>query len=316
MEYIEKMLGVSVKYHRWKGELELPYYITERYEMRFVELDTMKCIFLRPKDKISQIVSLKKQIRRIQMEDALPVVFIMDMIDPYRRTAFIKAHIPFVVPDSQIYLPFMGTCLEEKYRTEIQSAEALQPSTQLLLFYWYYGKKNCIYMNDTVKALGCSAMTVTRAFRQLEETGCFETGKTGVQKYLKGKEEPDEILKELEEYLISPLAEKRYLNKEIIQNSVELSDSDREQETDERTKTQSPRLVITDTEEERGYPVYAVNKKGFHQMGSGELLDAETQAEVQLWKYDPAILAVNGHVDPLSLALSRKKPLFSFIKND
>ena len=31
MEYLEKMLGVSVKYHRWKGELELPYYITERY---------------------------------------------------------------------------------------------------------------------------------------------------------------------------------------------------------------------------------------------------------------------------------------------
>ena len=59
MEYLEKMLGVSVKYHRWKGELELPYYITERYEMRLVELDEMKCIFLWPKDKLSQIVSLK-----------------------------------------------------------------------------------------------------------------------------------------------------------------------------------------------------------------------------------------------------------------
>ena len=102
MEYLEKMLGVSVKYHRWKGELELPYYITERYEMRLVELDKMKCIFLWPKDKLSQIGSLKKQLRRIQMEEALPVVFIMDMIDAYRRTAFIKAHISFIVPDSQI----------------------------------------------------------------------------------------------------------------------------------------------------------------------------------------------------------------------
>ena len=86
MEYLEKMLGVSVKYHRWKGELELPYYITERYEMRLVEVDKMKCIFLWPKDKLSQIGSLKKQLRRIQMEEALPVVFIMDMIDAYRRT--------------------------------------------------------------------------------------------------------------------------------------------------------------------------------------------------------------------------------------
>ena len=45
MEYLEKMLGVSVKYHRWKGELELPYYITERYEMRLVEVDKMKMYF-------------------------------------------------------------------------------------------------------------------------------------------------------------------------------------------------------------------------------------------------------------------------------
>ena len=293
MEYLKKMLGVSVKYHRWKGELELPYYITERYEMRLVELDKTKCIFLWPNDKLSQIVSLKKQLRRIQMEEALPVVFVMDTIDSYRRTAFIKAHVPFIVPDSQIYLPFMGTCLEEKYRQEIRSMETLQPSTQLLLFYWYYTCENCIYMNDAVKALKCSAMTVTRAFRQLEDTGCFEAGKTGVQKYLKGKSSPDEILHKLESYLISPLAEIIYIDKDIIQDGI-----------------------IADTEEEKNYPSYAVNKKGFYYTGSHELLNAETQAEIQLWKYDPAILAVNGHVDPLSLALSLKKPLFSFIKND
>ena len=132
MEYLEKMLGVSVKYHRWKGELELPYYITERYEMRLVELDKMKCIFLWPKDKLSQIGSLKKQLRRIQMEEALPVVFIMDMIDAYRRTAFIKAHISFIVPDSQIYLPFMGTCLEEKYQINFDNRIIVQGSLQII----------------------------------------------------------------------------------------------------------------------------------------------------------------------------------------
>ena len=311
MEYLEKMLGVSVKYHRWKGELELPYYITERYEMRLVELDKMKCIFLWPKDKLSQIGSLKKQLRRIQMEEALPVVFIMDMTDAYRRTAFIKAHISFIVPDSQIYLPFMGTCLEEKYRMEIQSAETLQPSTQLLLFYWYYAKENCIYMNDAVKALGCSAMTITRAFRQLEKTGCFETGKTGVQKYLKGKCTPDEILRMLKSSLSSPVADVLYIDKEIARKSIRSDLSDGEVRGD---KDQS--LIIVSTDEEKGYPCYAANKKGFRCDGSHELLNAETQAEVQLWKYDPAILAANGHVDPLSLALSQKKPLFSFIKND
>ena len=271
----------------------------------------MKCIFLWPKDKLSQIGSLKKQLRRIQMEEALPVVFVMDMIDAYRRTAFIKAHISFIVPDSQIYLPFMGTCLEEKYRQELRSVEVLQPSTQLLLFYWYYTCENCIYMNDAVKALGCSAMTITRAFRQLEETGCFETGKTGVQKYLKGKYIPDEILRMLKSSLSSPVADVIYIDKEIARKSIISDLSDGELRGD---KDQS--LIIVSTDDEKGYPCYAANKKGFRCDGSQELLNAETQAEVQLWKYDPAILAANGHVDPLSLALSQKKSLFSFIKND
>ena len=36
--YIEKILGISVQFHHWKGELELPFYITERYDMRLAEL--------------------------------------------------------------------------------------------------------------------------------------------------------------------------------------------------------------------------------------------------------------------------------------
>ena len=74
--YIEKVLGISVEYHRWKGEINLPYYITERYDIRLVRMDTKECIFVWPKEKLNQISSLKKQIRRIQMEEALPVVFV------------------------------------------------------------------------------------------------------------------------------------------------------------------------------------------------------------------------------------------------
>ena len=69
-----------------------------------------------------------------------------------------------------------------------------------------------------------------------------------------------------------------------------------------------------DAEEE--VPCYAVNKKTFHLSGSKDLLNAETQAEVQLWKYDPSILAQNGFVDSLSLALSFQKPADTFLKKD
>lgn len=306
-KYIEKILGISVQFHHWRGELELPFYITERYDMRLAELDDIRCIFLWPKEKLNQIGSLKKQIHRIQMEEPLPVVFVFEKIDCYHREAFISARLPFVVSESQLYLPFMGMYLQEKYMRDIRSSDKLQPFTQLLLFYWYYQQENCLYMNDMVKTLGCSAMTVTRAFRQLEETGLFETGKTGVQKYLKGKEEREVILKQLEDILSTPVAEKIYINRKELEDGAENS---------EYFFSGNSALVRIGIEAEEKVPCYAVNKKSFHLSGSKELLDAETQTEVQLWKYDPSILAKNGLVDSLSLALSFQKPVDAFLKND
>ena len=162
-------------------------------------------------------------------------------------------------------------------------------------------------MNDITKVLGCSAMTVTRAFRQLEETGFFETGKTGVQKYLKGKGERNTILEQLNDVTSTPVAETIYINRDKLEEGTEIS---------EYFFSGKSALVRMGMEAEEKVPCYAVNKKTFHLSGSKELLNAETQAEVQLWKYDPSILARNGLVDPISLALSFQKPLDTFLKND
>ena len=303
-KYIEKILGIPVSFHHWKGEVELPYYITERYDMRVAELAEIRCIFLWPKEKLNQIGSLKKQIRRIQMEESLPVVFAFESMDRYHRDAFIAAHLSFIVPGSQLYLPFMGTYLQEKYMEEIRCSDRLQPFTQLLLFYWYYHQENCLYMNDMVGTLGCSAMTVTRAFRQLERTGLFEIGKTGVQKYLKGKEERDVLLKQLGDALITPVAETIYVNRKELEEKTK---------TTERFFSGCSALAQMGREAEEEIPCYAVNKKTCCLSGSRDFLNAETQVEVQLWKYDPAVLANNGRVDPLSLALCLRKPLEKFI---
>ena len=218
--YIEKVLGVSVEYHRWKGEVNLPYYITERYDMRLVQMDTLQCIFVWPKEKLNQISSLKKQIRRIQMEEVLPVVFILERMDRYHRDAFISSHIPFVVAENQLYLPFMALYLQEKYLREIKASDSFLPFTQLLLFYWYYHKKNTVYMSDMIQILECSAMTVTRAFRQLEESGMFECGKTGVQKMLTGKQSAETILVELEDSLINPIAAVLYVDRKELAEQI------------------------------------------------------------------------------------------------
>lgn len=301
MKYIEEVLGVQVIYHHWKGELELPFYITERYKMRLVEIQEMKCIFLWPKGELNQMGSLKKQIHRIRMEEALPVVFVLESMDRYRRNSFIRNGIPFVVPDNQLFLPFMGIVLREKFYSKEAPVECLQPSTQLLLFYWALGDENVIYMSEAVKKLGLSAMSLTRAFRQLELTGLFETGKNGVQKYLKGLDKREEILKKAEQFLVTPVASTIYVNREEKREEWCLAG---ESVLFHKNKGEAPQV-----------PCYAVNKKDCRLSGSRELLDASSQVELQLWKYDPWILARDNCVDPFSLAVSMEKPILDFFEN-
>ena len=66
--------------------------------------------------------------------------------------------------------------------------------------------------------------------------------------------------------------------------------------------------------EEPPVPCTAVFKKKSHLSGSKVFLDAASQTKVELWKYNPDILANNGIVDPLSLALSMGMPVLSFWK--
>ena len=304
--YIEKVLGISVEYHRWKGEVNLPYYITERYDMRLVQMDTSQCIFVWPKEKLNQISSLKKQIRRIQMEEVLPVVFILERMDRYHRDAFISSHIPFVVAENQLYLPFMALYLQEKYLREIKASDSFLPFTQLLLFYWYYHKKNTVYMSDMIQILECSAMTVTRAFRQLEESGMFESGKAGVQRMLTGKQSAETILVELEDSLINPIAAVLYVDKKELAEQIS---------SDKLFLSENSALKALGINANAELPCYAVYKKNICLKGSRELLNAETQIKLELWKYDPSILGKEQVVDPLSLALSMNKPVDSFLKN-
>lgn len=205
----------------------------------------------------------------------------------------ISAHVPFIVPDKQIYLPFMGIALQNRFDAGNVNAAKLQPSAQVLFFYYLYQKKQRIYAGDACKKLGLSGMTVTRAVRQLEQTTFFTTEKDGVQKILIGKYAAQELYDKMQPYLISPVRKAIYVDK-------------REPLPPMRTAGMSA-LSQMSMINPPDIPCYAVNGKKGAPAGTDILMDASAQVRVELWKYDPNILAGEGMVDPLSLGMSLKE---------
>ena len=292
MNYIENTLGIKVHYQPWNHTDELPYYLLDRYDFQQATLDSVKTLFLYPKAELDQLASVKKQIAKIQKLEPLPVVIILNNISRNRLQYMLLAHIPFIVPEKQIYLPFLGVALQNKFDAESIRTEHLQPSSQVLFLYYLYQKKKLVYMSDASKKLGFSAMTVSRAFRQLEHTTFFTTEKEGVQKKLTGKYTMRELYDKMQPYLSSPVRKTIYVDKQVLLSPMRIAG----------ISALSQMSMINPPD----IPCYAVNGKKGNPTGTDVLIDASAQVKVELWKYAPDILSGNDTVDPLSLAISLK----------
>ena len=75
MEYIADVLGITVSRKEWKDSNKLPYFLTDEYSFEAVTLDNMECLFVKPKNNLAIINTLKKHLLAIRKQCNMPVVF-------------------------------------------------------------------------------------------------------------------------------------------------------------------------------------------------------------------------------------------------
>lgn len=289
MDYIGTTLGLKVTYMPWTFVNDMPYFITDRYEIQKVSIGPAQALMLKLKAEFPPVSTLQKHIARVQKAEHIPVLIELETINKYRRDALIKAGIPFVVPGKQLYLPFLGAVLNERCDPEVGSTEKLLPSAQAIFFYYLYSKQDRIYISNAVKDLQYSAMSVSRASRQLVQTGLFEECKEGVQKLLIARYDRKEMFRRIHPMLIDPVKRRIYVDLDKISGQFPLSGYSA---MARYSMLNEPALIC-----------YAADVSA-KLSGAATLANAEHQAQVEIWKYDPAVLSKDGVVDPLSLVMS------------
>ena len=80
----------------------------------------------------------------------------------------------------------------------------------LFLAYWYNDKKQ-IYVSELAKYLPFSAMTISRAVKQLEVTNLFLITKDGVNKVIESKYDKKDLFEGIKQYLSSPIYKSGYI---------------------------------------------------------------------------------------------------------
>lgn len=290
MKYITETLGVKVVNTTWDKTNKLPYFLIYEYEIKKMYLNELACLFITPKKELNTIQAVKKHIEQIQKVENCPVVLILDRISYKRRQSLIKYKIPFIVDDKQMYLPFMGLILQERFALQKVMFEKLKPSAQMLLFYFLYGSAKKLYQNQVVKKFGFSATSITRAVYQLKEAGLVSVCKDGIENVLYSEFTAKEIFEKARQYLINPVRKKIYIRKEILPLHLPKAGLTA---LSEKTMLNPPMLTA-----------YACTSDTVPDKYDSELIDANEQAEIEVWKYNPCVLSADGIADPLSLAIS------------
>ncbi len=295
MEYLERVLGVKVIRSKWDKENKLPYYLVDRYSFELAKIDEMSVLIVKPKGELDTINAIKKHISRLGGIISCPVVFELSEITRQRKKSFIDARIPFVVAGKQIYLPFMGMLLWEKCDREhnLTIPNRLQPSSQMLLFAFLQGKGKPMQMSRMAEQLQFSAMTISRAASQLTEVGLLQKKMVGNQKLLVSELTSEELFRKAEPFLAAPVKKTIYISKTDKQEDMFLSGLTA---LAEETMLNPPIMeTLGCVCPERDFPDR-----------SNQLIDAEMQCALQLWRYDPRLISQSGRIDVFSLATSLK----------
>lgn len=297
LNYISEVLNINCSQIDIPlDKIILPLYL-DLYEIQPISLDGVKVLFITPRETLSNVKALKKHLEKMQSLSGCFVSLLLNDISETRKKSFLENHIPFVVTNNQIYLPFMAIYLQEKNKTIIEAVSQLTPAAQLVFINFFKQNSEALAVASFAKKLQFSEMSTTRALRQLVATGLFEIKKgtiTNSNLLVTKVKDKEELFNKIEPYLINPVKNFFYIDKEELNNKELLPSGE----------TYLSMFSMLGKEELDTWAFYG-NFTDF-KTATNELTDISKQAKIEIWKYNPKLVCLEETNDSISVYLSLK----------
>ena len=156
---------------------------------------------------------------RDALEAALgtPVAFALEGATGYRVGRMLEAGLPFIAPDKQVYLPFLGIALSsgrsharDRRQTDV---DAFSPQAQRLALMALYGDLDGASVTQAAGLLGAAKMTASRAFDELAAADPSIVAAEGRRRVLRPGRNKMAMWHRLEPRMSSPVAREHRLGR-------------------------------------------------------------------------------------------------------
>lgn len=280
----------------------LPFYVVDRYALWRGDLFGHSCVFMAPRPvELAESwaeLSRHRDAVRHQLKANL-VVLLFDSLQSRRRKKLIAERTAFMVAGAQLYVPEMMLELREGRLARpplTQAPDSFAPTTQLLvlaaLLKRPVGGENATTL---ARRFGVAAMSMVRAFDELQAAGVADTARVGRERTLHLKAEGRELWRQVEPHLQSPVRKVRRVGIPHPEHFPGLVAG--ESALSLYTPLAAPRVKTL-----------AVAAADWNRLFREHLTEIDPDYgdgdEIETWSYDPAVLAENKVVDRVSLYLS------------
>ncbi|MGE3954328.1 MAG: winged helix-turn-helix domain-containing protein [Parachlamydiales bacterium] len=282
--YVYEVLDVQLKLSSWAGAQRLPFYLLNTYDFYEMVLLGVPCVVMAAKEGVA-LTPL--QVKRHQEElgrnrDGM-CIYVEKAMPAYNRKRLIQQHVPFIVPGNQLYLPGLGIDLRERFVQTKPLREKVRPATQVVILYALLNGKRSLSLSDLAKALPYSRMTLTRAFDELETAGIGRIERQGRERLWRFRDGRRALWEQGKPLLRSPVKQRIYLKQATAAMEAGLT------ALSQRSALNGPSIPI---------------KAASSTEASSVPYKDEAVVELEIWRYPPEVLAVEGRIDPFSLYLS------------
>ena len=299
-KYLDKTLGLRlVISNESQPSIDIPSIYRHSFFIRMVSIEDISALILEPREKSIELPTLIARVENFEAKIGIPCILLMDKIDSISRRQFVSKRRSFVVLNRQAYLPFIGTNFSERGLSVRKEPESLSPSAQLLILY-HLQKDSLegIPFGSISERLRYSHKTVSLIATELKNLGiCQHVQLNSKTKSLEFKSKDKiQLWNNVLPYLSSPVHKVAYTYPEDVENL-------------ERYFCYDNALAHYTDIIDSSQKCYAVDKRSISVNTIGIKSDSNFIGAVrlELWKYNPSILAEDGIIDPLSMYLCYKE---------
>lgn len=304
--YLRNTLHVPSSLRAWSDKKGLPLFLEKGFDFRQTELFGHEILLAVPlSDSAQNPTGLSKQLGSLQRHFEGITVLVLEQLSAYQRRRLIEEAVPFIVPQNQLFIPQLAMDLREHFRRRRDFAEdQLSPVSQAL-FLRHLNLRDVADArpSDLAETLRYSAMSIGRAFEELEASGLSHVETRGRSKHIQFIGAPRELFEDAAPRLRSPVKAEHWFRAPSLPKGFygsplpEYLPAGGESALSELSTMSRPRILR-----------FAAGPKDWRRIQSGEFGKEVEQDEgpdfaVDVWWYDPGVVSGAREVDALSLYL-------------